>query len=95
MRSAVYNECKNYLLSDPVLSKRFLYCTKDEKRWVLDYLASGKGIIPYELVIDSLSIAQEDGDFFKPHEIYSSMKYSVLTEEEYENVKKFYKTFEN
>ena len=82
------------MLSDSVLSKRLLYCTKEEKKWALDYLSSGKGTIPYEPVrdFDSLSIAPEDGDFFKPHEFYWSMKDSILSEEEYENVKKFYKT---
>ena len=93
-RAAIYSEREKYLLSDSVLSKRFLYCTKEEKKWVLDYLSSGKGIIPYKLVcdFDSLSIAPEDGNFFKLHKFYLSMKDSVLSEEEYENLKKFYKT---
>ena len=64
-RAAIYNACEKYLLSDSVLSKRFLYCTKEEKKWVLDDLSSGKGTMPYELVrdFDSLSIAPEDGDY--------------------------------
>ena len=50
--------------------------------------------IPYKLVSDfhSLSIARDDGDFLKPHQFYSNMKDSFLSDEEYENVKKFYKT---
>ena len=61
---------------------------------MLEYLSSGKGTIPYELVsdFDSLSIAPDDGEFFKMHQFYSSMKDSILSEEEYENVKKFYTT---
>ena len=61
---------------------------------MLEYLSSGKGTIPYGLVsdFDSLSIALDDGEFFKPHQFYSSMKDSILSEEEYENVKKFYTT---
>ena len=80
-------------MSDRVLSKRFLFCTKDEKKWVLDYLSSGKGTIPYELIsdFDSLNIVP-DKEFFLPHQFYSSMKDSVLSEEEYQNVKKFYMT---
>ena len=30
-KGAIYKECEKYLLSDPILSKRFLLCTKDEK----------------------------------------------------------------
>ena len=61
---------------------------------MLEYLSSGKGTIPYGLVsdFDSLSIALDDGEFFKPHQFYSSMKDSILSEEEYENVKKNYTT---
>lgn len=34
------------MLNDPILSKKFLFLTKTEKDWVLDYLSSGKGTIP-------------------------------------------------
>ena len=92
-KGAIYRECEKYLLSDPVLPKRFLFCTKDEKKWVLDYLSSGKGTIPYELIteFDSLNIVP-DKEFFLPHHFYSSMKDSTISDEEYENVKKFYTT---
>ena len=38
----------------------------EEREWVLDYLASGKGIIPYQAItdLDSLSTKPSDGDFF-------------------------------
>ena len=92
-REAIYRECEKFLLSDSVLLKRFRLCTKDEKKWVLDYLSSGKGAIPYELItdFDSLNIVP-DKEFFLPHQFYSSMKDSTISEEEYENVKKFYTT---
>ena len=92
-KAAIYSKCEKYLLSDSALSKTFIYCTKEWKKWVLSYLSSGKGTIPYELVgdFDSLSIAPEDGDFFKSHEFYSSMK-DCFEWKKYENLKKFYKT---
>ena len=64
---AIYRECEKYLLSDPVLSIRFLLCTKDEKKWVLDYFSSGKVTIPYELIteFDSLNIVPSK-EFFLP-----------------------------
>lgn len=37
-KHAIYNACEKYLLADPVLSKKFLFCTKEEKKWVLEYL---------------------------------------------------------
>ena len=38
---------------------------------------------------DSLNIVP-DKEFFLPHQFHSSMKDSVLSEEEYQNVKKFH-----
>ena len=92
-REGIYRECEKFLLSDSVLSKRFISCTKGEKKWVLDYLSSAKGTIPYELIIDfdSLNIVS-DKEFFLPHQFHLSMKDSVLSEEEYQNVKNFYMT---
>ena len=57
-------------------------------------MLSGKGTIPYELITeyDSLDIVLDNGDFFLPHGVYSSLKDTVLSDEEYENVKKIYKT---
>ena len=66
-------------------------CTKKEKKWVLDYLSSGKGTISYELItyFYSLNITH-DKKFFLPHQFYSSMKDSTISGQDYENVKKFY-----
>ena len=39
---------------------------------------------------DSLNISP-DKDFFEFHQFYSNMKDNVISDEEYQNVKKFYK----
>ena len=41
---------------------------------------------------DSLDNVPDDGDFFRPHQFFSSLKDNPLSKEEYEQVKKFYKT---
>ena len=88
---AIYNACEKYLLSDLVVSKKYLFCMKEEKKMGVRILT-----IPYKLVSDfhSLSIP-DDGEFFKPRQFYSNMNDSFLSDEEYENVKKIYKTLEN
>ena len=92
-REAIYREREKFLLPDSIPSKRFRLCTKDEKKWVLDYLSFGKGTIPHELItdFDSLNIVPDKG-FYLPHQFYSSTKDSTISEEEYENVQKFYTT---
>ena len=64
------------------------------KHIVLHYLSTSKGTIPYEMITgyDSLDISPEEGDFYKIHEFYSHLKDDVMTEDEYNNVKKFYPT---
>ena len=37
-------------------------------------------------------ISPENGKFFLPHQLYSNLKDDIMTEVEYENVKKFYQT---
>ena len=60
-------------------------------------MSSGKGTIPYELITEygSLDIVPDNGDFFIPHNFCSSLKDTVLSDEEYENMKEFYKTMKS
>ena len=41
-KAEISKTCENYLLNDQKLSTIFLFLTKTEKEWVLDYLSSGK-----------------------------------------------------
>ena len=90
-KAEIYKECDRYLLKNENFSKKFLSLDKKDREWVLEYLSSGKGTIPYELMTDydSPNISP-DKDFFDRHQFYSNMKDSVLSTEDYENVKKFY-----
>ena len=89
-RQAVKKECKKFIFNDKNLSKRFNTCSEEDQEWVLDYLSLGKGTVPYEMITryDYL----EEGNFFLPYHFYSSLKDSIMTREEYDNVKKFYQT---
>ena len=76
----------------PFIFKKLLELDEKDKEWVLDYLCSGKGVIPYQMIadFDYLSIAPEDCDFFKQDLFYSSLKDSQISTEDHKNVKKFY-----
>ena len=81
-------------LIDESLARKFNVCAKEDQEWVLDYLSLGKGTISYEMITqyDSVDISPEDGNFFLPHQFYSSFKDIIMTKEEYKNLKKFYQT---
>ena len=79
-------------MTDPKFSRPFLEVSTADKDWVLNYLSSGKETIPYEMIndFDSLDISLNK-DLFEIHRFYSNMKGTVISHEEYQNVKKFYK----
>ena len=72
-------------------AEKLLFLNDEDEKWVLDYLASGKGMIPYQMITDfeSLNIRLEK-KFFKNEDFYSSLKEKNISVEEYENVKKFF-----
>ena len=68
-----------------------MYIKDDDVNWILEYLSSGKGTIPYQMItdFDSLNIKPEK-DFFEHEKFYSCLKEDNISTEEYENVKKFF-----
>ena len=84
-KQCVKNECKKFIIKDAKLNKK---CSVDSQEWVLNYLSSGEGVIPYEMLnrFDSLDISLEEGKFFLPHHFYSSLKETTITTEDYNSV---------
>ena len=74
------------------LAERLMFLNDEQEKWVLDYLASGKGMIPYQMITEfsSLEIKPKD-DFFHQKDFYSSLKEKDISTGEYENVKKKFK----
>ena len=79
-------------------SKRFLafdliFLDQEQQDWILDYLTSGKGIIPYQMIttVDSLETEPKNGACFDKKDFYSTLKEKDISEEEYADVKNFFK----
>ena len=74
------------------LAEKLQFLNLKDEKWVLEYLASGKGMIPYQLITDFESLnMRPEKEFFRHKDFYSCLKEKNITEEEYENVKKFFK----
>ena len=60
----------------------------------LDIKDDGKGIIPYEKIVDinSMSLTPENGIFFEKSEFYSDLKQKSVPDEDYESSLYLYKT---
>ena len=78
-----------------VLAYRLLFCeSMEEREWILDYLASGKGTIPYQTITDLDLLSKRptcDSDFFDKESLYSTLREKNISEKEYKNVKKNFK----
>ena len=72
------------------LAEKLMFLNDEGKRWVLYYLVSGIGMIPYQMITDfeSLNIHPEK-EFFLLKDFYSFLKQKNISKEDYENVKKF------
>ena len=58
-----------------VLQYRLLFCTPDERKWVLDYLAKGKGTIPYQKITQFHSLLLRlPEEFFLKDDFYSTLR---------------------
>ena len=70
-------------------NKRFIFWIDEQKRKVLNISVGGKSVILYEKInsIDSLNIKPENGIFFSTDEFYSTLKGTVLGDDEYNNSK--------
>ena len=69
----------------------YLSFKKNEK--ILDIIAEGKGVTPYELIVDmhSFFIKHKNG-FWEKTEFFSKLKQSTVNDEDYENSKYLYQT---
>ena len=68
-----------------------MFLNEENEKWILDYLGSGKGMIPYQLITDFESLNIRPGkEFFSHGDFYSCLKEKNISEEEYENAKKFF-----
>ena len=75
-KSAISRECEKIIKNDPKLAKKYLSCTMEKQKWVLNYLSMGKGTIPHEMIAeyDSLDIVAVDGLFFLSHQFFTMLK---------------------
>ena len=69
------------------------YLTQKIKEKILDIVAEGKGIIPYEIIVDMDSLLlTPDEKFWKKTELFSELKLQTVDNESYENSKYLYTT---
>ena len=64
-----------------------------QKNKILEIIAEGKGVIPYEIIVDMESFfIKPDKEFWEKTEFFSELKLSAVSDENYENSKYLYQT---
>lgn len=91
-KTEIRKQYHSFLLKLPKLYLKFLRLNQEDQYWILEYLSTGKGAIPYQMITDSdsLRISPKEEEFFSQHLFYSGVKDSQISTEDYENVKTFY-----
>ena len=92
-KSAEKNERENikksvivFLEAHPKYSFKYNLLSRENKMWVIDYLSSGKGVIPHESIKtwEDLNKSPPLNIFFPKTDFYGSLKNSTISDEEYE-----------
>ena len=76
------------------LQDRLPFVLPEDREWILDYLAKGKGTLPYQKItqLDSLESRPPLGEtFFHKDDFYSALREKTVDDQEYEDVKKFFR----
>ena len=76
-----------------MLQDRLPFVLTEDREWILDYLAKGKGTLPYQKItqLDSLRSRPQLGEeSFNKGDFYSTLREKAVEEQEYEDVKKFF-----
>ena len=77
-RANIRKNCRRFL------AEKLMFLTEQDEAWVLDYLSSGKEMIPYQMITE---------DFFQKKDFYSELKEKDISDEEYQNVKNVFMLF--
>ena len=92
-KQKIKTQCRKFISKDQKLNHNFLSCAQKDQEGVLNYLSPGKGTIPYDMItrFDSLDIKSVK-EFFAFEQLYSQLKGGLISEKEYQAVKKLYQT---
>ena len=86
-------------LTEKLLNEHFYFSTVwpylsfKKKEKTLGIISEGKGIIPYEIIVDmELFFIKPENDFWEKSEFFSELKESAVNDEDYETSKYLYQT---
>ena len=101
LSSTLTAEEKNVVkkLTEKLLNEHYYFCTVwpylslKKKDKILEIISEGKGIIPYEIIVDMESLfIKPETEFWEKTAFFSELKQSAINDDDYENSKYLYQT---
>ena len=90
---AVEKFAKKFLNEHFYFSTVWPYLSFKKKEKILKNISEGKGIIPYEIIVDLESFfIKPETEFWEKSEFFSELKLSAVNDKDYENYKYLYPT---
>ena len=69
------------------------YLNSNKQNKILEIISEGKGIIPYEIIVDMESFfVKPDNEFWAESEFFSALKQSAVNDQDYQHSKVLYQT---
>ena len=77
---AIRRQCHVFLISRPKSQRTFVSLSEKDQKRVLDYLSTGKGVIPYQLItdLDSLNILPRQEFFLRASILFCFKRFSNI-----------------
>ena len=86
---------EKFLTEHHYFSTAWLFLPIHKKNKILEIIAEGKEVIPYEIIVDMESFfIKPDKDFLGESEFFSELKLSAVDDESYENSRHLYQTLQ-
>ena len=86
-------------MTEKFLNEHYYFCavwpylSLKKKDKILEIISEGKGIIPYEIIVDMESFfIKPENEFWEKTEFFSELKQSAVNNDDYENSKYLYQT---
>ena len=90
-KTAIKNLAEKFLNEHYFFSTLGVFIDKQTNKQKLEIIAEGKGVIPYEIIVDMESFfIKPDKEFWEKTEFFSELKLSAVSDENYENSKYHY-----
>ena len=76
--NTISREREKFIKKDPKLSKKYLSCTEEEKKWILNWIENGKFFLPHHFYFSLKDTTMTNEEYESVKKFYQTMKLENL-----------------